>query len=149
MQANADPYYLLGKKNEKIWFLYRTRHFQLTWFGKPHNKCNWEVTRVLFLKRERVWFMGFAQHRRLSLGNIPGIHSFLKTKHRASVHNVAARANSFFLSRSLTRSFFLSVSPSSFPLPMASVNNVVASSRVPDHSTPSVKLCNLPISPST
>ncbi len=51
MQANADPYYLLGKKRtKKIWFLYRTRHFQITWFGKPHNKCNWEVTRVLFLK---------------------------------------------------------------------------------------------------
>lgn len=79
--------------------------------------------------------MGFAQHRRLSLGNIPRIHSFLKTKHRASVHNLAARAHSFFLS--LAHPLFLSVCLSlffSFARDFCQ-QLAVASSRVPDHNT--------------
>ncbi len=148
MQANADPYYLLGKKNEKIWFLYRTRHFQLTWFGKPHNKCNWEVTRVLFLKEGACLVYGLCSAPPFVFGEHPRNPLFPENQTRASVHNLAARANSFFLS--LAHPLFLSVCLSLFfPLPMASVNISGCLFQSPRPQHPSVKLCNLPISPST
>lgn len=89
--------------------------------------------------------MSFARHCRLSLGNIPRIHSFLKTQ---SFSPQPCCQSPFILSlaRSLTRSFIFSVSPSSFPLPMASVNN--QRSPVPESQTTAPRALNYAISQS-
>lgn len=139
---------------QKKWFLYWTRHFQPTWFGKPHNKHNWEVTRVLLLKEAVrlvyelcVWFIGTAvclwgTSQESTLSWKPNTEIQSTTLLPEPIHSFSCSfPHSLFLSPCL--SLFFS-SAHDFCKQLA-----VASSRVPDHSTPSVKLCNLPISPST
>lgn len=150
--ANADSYYSLWKKNMKkniYLFLYRTRHFQTTWFGKPHNKHNWEVTRVLLLKKGACLVYELCSAPPFVFGEHPKNPLFPENPELQSTTLLLEPIHSF--SRSFPHSLFLSVCLSLF---FSSAHGfcqqlAVASSRVPDHSTQSVKLCNLPISPST
>lgn len=139
-----------NKQTNKKWFLYWTRHFQPTWFGKPHNKHNWEVTRVLLLKEAAHLVYELCSAPPFVFGEHPKNPLFPENQtQRFSPQPCCQSPFILSLAHSLTCSFFLCLSLFFSSAHSFCQQLAVASSKVPDHSTPSVKLCNLPISPST